>query len=609
MSAPRHTVRDVSLPSLQIAFDDLGADLASIDFVVVDLETTGGSAHDCHITEIGAVRTRGGQITGEMQTLVNPGVAIPPFIAALTGITTAAVADAPGIEAALPTFLEFAHGGVLVAHNAGFDTGFLKVACRRTDTPWPGFQVVDTARLARVLLHADETPNHRLATLARVFRSGTTPNHRALTDARATVDVLHGLFERAADFGVTTLEDLVQLTSRVRPEQRRKRTLADGLPDLPGVYQFIGPDGRTLYVGKSTSIRTRVRSYFTAAETRARVIEMVRIAHHVEPIVCASELEASVREIRLIAERRPPYNRRSRNPDKAAWLKLTAEPFPRLAVVNAVSADSSKGAVYVGPYGSRRAADQAREAVQSVYALRTCTPRLAMSVRTPACIAAELATCLAPCHDDSVHVAYSDLSGRASHALTVDASPVVAGLRTRMAQLAEGEQYEVAARDRDRLAQLLSGLRRSNERSMLAGSPEIVAAGADGRDWEVHVVRFGRLAATTRVSPGMDPIEAVQAVVATAEIVTPDPTGQPSALPEETALILRWLWSPGVRLVRLQGTLAMSTTAPQRYLGLIPARQPGYEAREPARSAATPTHVSRIAATAPESRAARARAR
>src|SRR3712207_9040862 len=88
-------------------------------------ETTGGSPKDNAITEIGAVKVRGGQVLGEFQTLVDPGMEIPPYISVLTGITSMMVATAPRIDAVLPAFLEFARGTVLVAHNAPFDLGFL----------------------------------------------------------------------------------------------------------------------------------------------------------------------------------------------------------------------------------------------------------------------------------------------------------------------------------------------------------------------------------------------------------------------------------------------------------------------------------------------------
>jgi len=110
--------------AIQGSFDDLGTPLIDTTFVVVDLETTGGSPEDCHITEIGAVKIRGGEVVGEFQTLINPGTGIPPFIAVLTGITDAMVAEAPRIESVLPSFFEFCgshESTYLVAHNAPFD--------------------------------------------------------------------------------------------------------------------------------------------------------------------------------------------------------------------------------------------------------------------------------------------------------------------------------------------------------------------------------------------------------------------------------------------------------------------------------------------------------
>ena len=112
--------RDVGTPS-QISFAELGTPLHDVTFVVVDLETTGGAPVDAGITEFGAVKVRGGAVIGEFQTLVNPGQPIPPFVAALTGITDALVASAPPLAGVLASFLEFARGAVLVAHNAPYD--------------------------------------------------------------------------------------------------------------------------------------------------------------------------------------------------------------------------------------------------------------------------------------------------------------------------------------------------------------------------------------------------------------------------------------------------------------------------------------------------------
>jgi DNA polymerase-3 subunit epsilon len=182
--------------------------LADTDFVIVDLETTGWSPAEARITEIGAVRFSGGQVTGEFCRLVNPGHAIPPDIAALTGISDAMVADAPAIAAVLPDFLAFTSGAVLAAHNAPFDLSFLLAACRACGLPWPDVPVLDTVMLARQVLGEAEVPDCKLATLASYFDAPTAPCHRALADARATAAVLDGLLGRLAASGVRTLAEI-----------------------------------------------------------------------------------------------------------------------------------------------------------------------------------------------------------------------------------------------------------------------------------------------------------------------------------------------------------------------------------------------------------------
>lgn len=223
----------------QRSFDELGRPLRGVTFTVVDLETTGASLKGgAQITEIGAVKVRGGKVVAEFQTLVNPHTEIPAFIAVLTGITNAMVADSPPIDSVLPSFLEFARGTVLVAHNAPFDIGFLQHFADKLGHPWPGFEVLDTVKLARRTVSRAEVPNHKLSTLAPFFGATTTPNHRALADARATVDVLHGIIERLGSQGVQTLEELQSYSSHVDPRQRKKRHLAEHLPHAPGVYLF-----------------------------------------------------------------------------------------------------------------------------------------------------------------------------------------------------------------------------------------------------------------------------------------------------------------------------------------------------------------------------------
>jgi len=182
--------------------------LASLEFVIVDVETTGWLPEQAGITEIGAVRVGHGAPAAEFSALVNPGYPIPADIVSLTGITDAMVRQAPPISAVLPGFLAFARGCVLAAHNAPFDVGFLTSACGRSRIRWPGFPVLDTAALARSVLGDEEVPDCKLATLAGFFGARTVPCHRALADAKATAEVLQALLGRLASAGVRTLAEI-----------------------------------------------------------------------------------------------------------------------------------------------------------------------------------------------------------------------------------------------------------------------------------------------------------------------------------------------------------------------------------------------------------------
>jgi DNA polymerase-3 subunit epsilon len=354
--------------------------------------------------------------------------------------------------------------------------------------------------------------------------------------------------------GVQTLEELASYSSRVTTAQRRKRFLADDLPTAPGVYVFKDAKGRPLYVGTSRNIRVRARSYFTAAEQRTRMAEMVSIAASIHPIVCQTTLEAQVRELRLIAEHKPRYNRRSTRPERALWVKLTAEPYPRLSIVREVRDDLASGARYAGPFGSRAAAEAAVAAVHDVLPLRQCTTRLSTKGTGSACVLAEMGRCGAPCEGRQSLSEYAVHVETAAALLVGDGRSMVDALCERMTVLAKAERFEDAGALRDRLRHLVRGLARAQRLAPLAASPELVAARrTDAGAWELVCVRHGRLAGTSLAPRGADPLVYVESLRATAEAVPPPAGPAPAAYPEETELVLRWLESPGVRIVSLDG--------------------------------------------------------
>ncbi|HEV8681263.1 MAG TPA: exonuclease domain-containing protein [Actinomycetota bacterium] len=226
--------------AVQPTFIDLGVPLSDVTFACVDLETAGGSPPHSRITEIGAVKYRGGERRGTFHTLVDPGLAIPPFITYLTGIDDILVRGAPDVEAVLPSLVEFLRGAVFVAHNASFDFRFLNHDLVRAGYEPITGPPVCTAKLARRVL-GEDVRNVRLATLAEHFRTAVRPLHRAGEDAEACAEVLHALLDLGGRLGILTLRDLGEAgRARGRPHFAKIR-LTDQLPSRRVVYL---PGGR-----------------------------------------------------------------------------------------------------------------------------------------------------------------------------------------------------------------------------------------------------------------------------------------------------------------------------------------------------------------------------
>jgi DNA polymerase-3 subunit epsilon len=518
-------------------------DLAEITFVIVDLETSGGTPMDSAITEIGAVKVRGGEILGEFQTLVNPMHAIPPYISLLTGITDDMVSDLPAIDAILPMFLEWAKGAVLVAHNAPFDIGFLKSAARKLEIPWPGFQVLDTVVIARRILSKDEVPNRKLGTLADYFHSPTQPVHRALADARATNHVLHSLFERLGSMGITTLESLAALTQIVKPHHRKKRYLAQNIPQLPGVYVFKDAEGKPLYVGKSRNLKKRVLTYFAGTETREQMSRMLDYTAAIDSFTCHTDLEASVREARIIRDLKPSFNARGKFRRGVLWLKLTDETYPRLSITRKPPAT---GDFALGPINSREQATLIIDAITSVLGVRTCTQRLSMKHTSPSCALWEMGRCSAPClHEISPQdylLLLEKLIGCINGLTFVEDQ-----LNTRIQQLVSQERFEEAALVRDRLKAWLEVVSRFHRYRSISSIETLIAARPLDTTYEIHYFRRGVLVGAGRAETFAQIQSVSSALMQTAN-------SNPVAHPAEINLILRWLQSEELLLLECSGS-------------------------------------------------------
>lgn len=517
----------------QTSFNDLSAPLHEVPFCVLDLETTGGSAATCEITEIGAVRFIGGEENGRFQTLVNPGVEIPPTITVLTGITHLMVVDAPRIEEALPSLLEFIGDAVIVGHNVRFDMSFLNAAAERLGYGRLPNRTADTHALARRLVR-DETRNLKLSSLAAHFRSPVTPTHRALDDARATAHVFWELLARAGSLGVTHLDDLMRLpTARGAPHYKKIR-MTDELPRQPGVYLFHDEEDTVIYVGKAKNLRNRVRSYFYG-DGRKSVASMLRDLARISHRACSTELEAEITELRLIHANRPRYNRRSRPPKASHWVKLTKERYPRLALVRTLRED---GGQYLGPFRSRRAAEVVQHAIWDAIPIRRCITRGGRT--SAACSFSQLGVALCPCRGAVSEAEYASVVADLTNGLTTNPHLLLDPLVDRIRQLAAQQRFEDAASARDRHRALATALDRRRNWRALQDAGVLWASDSAG---DSVLIESGRLAASW-TSPAGPPLIPVAVSARKVEQVPPS-----LGIGEEVTIVWRWLNRDGVRII------------------------------------------------------------
>ena len=468
----------------QRSFEDLGTPLTQVTFCVLDLETTGGSAAESAITEVGAVKVKMGEVVGTFHTLVNPGEPIPAFIRLLTGITDEFLIDAPPIGTVIPSLLEFLRDTVIVAHNARFDVSFINAALARGEYPLLDNRVVDTAALARKIL-AGEVPNNKLATLAGYLRCTRQPTHRAYDDALATVEVLHCLIERAAGYGVTTLEDLCAMSATRMDGTFNKIRLAENVPRGAGVYRFLGASGQTLYVGKATDLRSRVRSYFYG-DPRRKMRDLLRETQDVKIEQHATMLEAEVAEARAIAHEMPPYNRAGKK--TGAWyLKVAIRgKHPKVAPSRTPKED---GGLYLGPFKSMRAVRTLQDAVRDATALHRCTE----PARCKGCVFVELGTCegsASDLHRTELH--------RLVSSVVYDPRLILDRIHERMVKLAGQQRFEEAAETRERGARLQRAIGKMIECQSLLDARDVILAIGE----RAVLLRKGRLAGATFIVSG-----------------------------------------------------------------------------------------------------------
>jgi DNA polymerase-3 subunit epsilon len=358
------------------------------EIACVDLETTGGHAVRNRVIEAAVVVLSGGRVVEEYSTLVNPGTRIPYAIQRFTGITKAMVADAPPFSEVAGELLARLEGRLFVAHNARFDYGFLRSEFRRLGIRFRA-PVLCTVRLSRAL--TPDIRGHNLDAVMERYGIACDARHRALGDARVLADFLRIARERFAGPALGIVVDRLLAAPRLPPGL--DSSVADELPEAPGVYLIYGEGDVLLYVGRAKNLATRALSHFGEPRAR-RERELTTRARRIEWIETAGEFGALVTEARLIKERKPLLNRKLRDPGELWAIRLGDDAGGPRATIGPLDPADDRHTAY-GMFRRRGDAGRALEGLVREHQL--CKKCLGLERGEGSCIDFQLGCCRGPC--------------------------------------------------------------------------------------------------------------------------------------------------------------------------------------------------------------------
>jgi excinuclease ABC subunit C len=267
-----------------------------------------------------------------------------------------------------------------------------------------------------------------------------------------------------------------------------------GLPDKPGTYLMKDESGQVIYVGKATSLRSRVRSYFQKGQSQSpKVLAMLPKIADVEWLVTDSELEALMLECNLIKKHRPWYNVRLRDDKHYPYLCITtSEPFPRVLVVRRVKQDGNK---YFGPYADSAALRESLRLIRKVFRIRSCNKKLTGGETDRPCLNLHMNQCGAPCSGRVSAKEYGSLVRDTRLFLEGRQETLVARLEREMLAAADKMEFERAARLRDQVAAMRTLVERQKVISTDQGEQDVISVNVNGgfACAQVLFVRSGKL--------------------------------------------------------------------------------------------------------------------
>lgn len=287
--------------------------------VLLDCETTGGNAIRDRLTEIALIEITDGVVTDRWQTLINPGISIPPWISKLTGITDSMVVNQPSFADIAEELQQRLADKVFVAHHVRFDYGFIRESFRRTGIIFSA-KTLCSVKISRLLY--PEQRRHGIDAIVARLGLTISQRHRAMDDAQVILE----LFQQTQhDFDESTIQQACkQLSQQTRLPSHLDIAEINKLPERPGVYQFFDEHGGLLYIGKSVNIKQRVLSHFVQ-NGKLRSSEMQQQLQHIDFIETPSDFGAQLLENQLIKSKTPRYNRRQTKAKRLYQIAVTMD--------------------------------------------------------------------------------------------------------------------------------------------------------------------------------------------------------------------------------------------------------------------------------------------
>jgi DNA polymerase III subunit epsilon len=367
----------------------------------VDLETTGATASQDRITEIGIILVDDSGVQ-EWSSLVNPETRISGFIENLTGISNEMVAEAPRFSDLASRVYKMLEGRIFVAHNARFDYAFLKQSFLREGIDFSA-KTLCTTKLSRRLYPGH--PKHNLDTLIERHGLKVTGRHRALADAQ----LIHQFWEKVqATIPQETIQSAIKvLLGRPSTPTHIDLTMIDGLPESPGVYLFYGENDLPLYVGKSVNIRQRVMSHFTADVTSAKEMSLSQQVRRIEHIRTGGEIGALLKEAALVKQLQPTHNRQLRRNNELCSIQLKdASDGLQVHVAYANDLDFATTSNLYGLFKSKREALKSLTEIAEEQSLCKAVIGLEKVKAGSPCFGRQLKKCRGACIGDEARLAH-----------------------------------------------------------------------------------------------------------------------------------------------------------------------------------------------------------